>query len=224
MRRSVDPTEPKMPRAAEDGIYNEPCANHGDDSGLPFRQETVGRFTALNNEIRRLYKNPVLTPNEKVLSAEAKAKKLIATLEHDIETQWHLISRKRADLSERAAAALRAPRDEWRAAASEVRSVLRAMSPDQRATFLQSLSGDDERMVQYAVASVPPEMTGVALEAHKRMRDVLLALHDPRLLSEPKDLEDRARHLKTLEQNVPLMARELVDFDRAAALRSLTEG
>ncbi|MEG3182497.1 hypothetical protein [Novilysobacter erysipheiresistens] len=226
MERRERAKAPKLPRPASDGIYNEPFANYGEDSGLLFRQETVAKFTALNNEVTKLYKNPVLTSNEKVLSAETKVKKLVAAVEQDIQEQWHLIGRKRTDISGRMANALRAPREDWRASALEVRSVLRGMSHDERNAFLRSMSGDagdDAMLIKYAVASVPPELSGVPFETHKDMRDLLLALNDPKLLTEPKDLEERTQRLKALEQNVPLMARELVDLDRAAALRSLTE-
>jgi hypothetical protein len=214
---------PKLAPLPDPAVYNEAFANHGDDSGREFREETVKRFTALNAALAKLHKNPVLTPNEKLLSAEAEVKKRVATIEEDIETQRYLIASKRADLAARTAQALRAPREDWRAAAGEVRSVLRGMPHGERAAFLKSLSGDDAMLVQYAIASVPRELSGVPYETHKTMRDVLLALHDPKLLKEPQDLEDRERHLNKLERGVALAAEELVDFDKAAALRSLIE-
>lgn len=215
---------PKPPTLIDPSAYNEACANHGDDSGAPFRKMVTDRLTDANRNVAKLHKNPILSANEKLLTAETEVKKLADSIASDIDAQRYIIATKRTDLANRTADALRAPREDWRAAAGEVRQVLRAMTDGERTSFLQSLSGDDALMVNYAVASVPPALSGVAVHMHKSMRDTLFGLRDPVLLTEPQDLEDRERHLNTLEKGVAWAISELVDFDKAAALRSLMGG
>lgn len=214
---------PKPPTLPDPATFNEACANHGDDSGAPFRKLVAERLTGLTQNLAKLHKNPILTANEKLLSAEAEVKKHAESIGADIEAQRYIIATRRNDLANRTANALHAPRDDWRAAAGEVRQVLRGMTYAERASFFDSLTGDDAMLVKYAVASVPAALSGVAFETHKAMRDTIFGLRDPGLLTEPKDVEDRERHLNTLEQGVAWAINELVDFDKAAALRSLME-
>ncbi|TYT27257.1 hypothetical protein FZO89_13890 [Luteimonas viscosa] len=215
---------PKPPLITDPSAYNEAFANHGDDSGRPFRQLVTDRVAGANENVAKLHKNPILTANEKLLSAETEVRKLDDSIAADIEAQRYILATKRAELDRRTANAFHAPREDWRAAAGEVRAVLRGMSYDERATFLKSLTGDDAMLVTYAVASVPAQLSGVAPETHANMRNLLLGLRDPGLLTESQDFADRERHLNTLEKGVAGAIRELVDFDKAAALRSLMGG
>ena len=211
------------PRAPlpDSAVYNERFANHGDDSGAEFRRETVGRFKAMHDGLSRLHRNPILNANEKLLSAEAEVKKLHKVITDDVDAQRYLIQRKRDDVAARIDRALSPPRAEWIAQGAEVRAVMRAMTDDQQAAFLDSLQGSDKLLVQYAVAGVPPALSAVAFGVHRAMRNELLERADPSLLTEPKDITERERHLNTLEEGVARSIAELVDFDKAAALRSL---
>ena len=215
--------EAQAPRVTlvDPSVYNERTANYGDDSGAPFRRETKERLTALNNGLRQLHRNPILSPNEKLLSAAAEVEKHGKVITDDIEAQRYLIQRKRDDLAARIARALTPPDTSWLAQGVEIRSVIRTMTDEQQAAFLDSLQGSDALLVQYAVAGVPPALSGVAFGVHKAMRDGLLERADPSLLNEPKDIAARESHLNTLEEGVARSIAELVDFDKAAALRSL---
>lgn len=218
-RRERAPAPQRLPDPA---VYAERAADHGDDSGREFRTELRQRLTDLNSAVARIHANPILTGSEKVLSVAADVEARAKVIRADFDSQRYLLARKQAELDEAIDRALRPTRSDWEATGAELRSVLRAMDDDARFAFLDSVQGTrDELMVQFAIAGVPPAMSGVSFGVHKQMRDGLLERHDPTLLERPKDLAARAALLKVAEEGFERSIAELVDFDKAAALRQL---
>lgn len=218
-RRENAPAPQRLPDTT---VYGERCAVHGDDTGREFRQELAGRLTSLNDAVRRIHANPILTGNEKVLSVAADVEARAKVIQSDFDSQRYLIGRKQAELADAIDNALRPPRSEWYAMGAELRSVMRGMDENARHAFLESVKGTrDELMAQYAVAGVPPALSGVSLGTHKQMHDGLLERNDPTLLTRPKDLKRRAELLSVCEEGFQRSIAEMVDFDKAAALRQL---
>ena len=96
------------------------------------------------------------------------------------------------------------------------------MGENERHAFLESVKGTrDELLAQYAIAGVPPALSGVSFGLHKQMHDGLLERQDPTLLTRPKDLKRRAELLAVCEEGFQRSIAEMVDFDKAAALKQL---
>jgi hypothetical protein len=218
-RRENAPAPPSLP---DPNVYAERVADHGEDSGRDFRKELRQKLVNTNTAVGRVHANPVLTESEKLLSVAADVEAIAKVIRADFDTQQYLIGRKQAELDEAIDRALRPTRSDWEAKGAELRSVLRTMDEDARFAFIDSVKGTrDELLVQFAIGAVPPAMSGVSLGVHKQIRDGLLERHDPTLLERPKDLAARAALLKVAAEGFERSIAELVDFDKAAALRQL---
>ena len=116
-------------------------------------------------------------------------------------------------------------RGQWYGLATEYRAALLDMSGDQRDAFLERLQGTrDMPLLRYAIASVPPELSGVSFGVHRNMQDTLIALKDPKLLSRPGDLKKRRAALAIAVDGIRRTAAELVNTEQAAALKALLGG
>lgn len=222
MPRTAPPQEASAPNLPPPAVYGERCALVGEDTGRPFREETAKALTELRNGVERFHKNPMLTEQQKLLSVADRVEEHAKRIRDDLDTQEHLLDRQRAELNEAINSALRAPHPDWDAKAAELRGVLRGLTDDQRFAFLDAVKGTrDEDFVRFAIASVVPAMSGFSFGVHRQMRDTVLALKDPSLLTRPTDLKRRAERLKRCRDGVERSIAELVDFDRVAALRQL---
>lgn len=223
-RRAERRHRPAAEPLPDPAVYGERCADHGDDSGREFRTETAQRLAATHDAVSRIHRNPILTGAEKLLSVAADVEKRAKVIAVDFDTQRYLIANKQAELTEAIDRALQAPRSDWEPKAAELRAVLRGMDDRQRFAFLDAVKGTrEERLVEFAIASVPAVMSGLSFGIHKQMRDAVLERHDPTLLTRPKDLAQRAKLLEVAEQGFKQSIAELVDFDKANALRSLVD-
>lgn len=219
MPQNTQTTE--LPTAA---LIAERAADHGDDSGRPYRTELAGRLNALVEAVRRVHKNPILRNTEKLLNIDAEVKAKAKLIAADFDGQRYIIERRQAEINDGIDAALRAPRTDWEPKAAELRSILRGMSYGERNAFLESVQGtQDGALLEYAVASVVPVMSGYSFETHKKMRDAMIARKNPDLLEHPKDLARRAVLLDQAEDGFRRTIAELVDSDQAEALRELID-
>ena len=78
--------------------------------------------------------------------------------------------------------------------------------------------------VRFAIASVPPELSGVGFGIHKQMFDTALVIKDPSLLTRPADLKKRRAALAVAVDGIKRTAQELVNPEQVAALKALTGG
>lgn len=220
-RRNAVPQRPAPPDRA---LIGERLHDHGDDSGRKARTQMADALADVAKQIGVLRRNPTMNAAQVELAAADMVRQRIARLEDQVAGEREIVANRRAEVAAGIAAALRAPRPEWVAAATEIRTVLRDMSADEQELFLDSLKGDDALMVQYAVAGVHPALSRVSVGIHKAMRDALIERHDPELLNKPADLDARAAALDVVEDGIRRTAAELVDFEQADALRALASG
>lgn len=226
VRRAMESANSPPPRkpVPDRALIGERCHDHGEDSGRKPRTQIADSLADVAKQVGILRRNPTQNAAQIEIAAADMVKQRVDRLLDQVEAERMIVANRRAEIAAGTAAALRAPRPEWQAAAPEIRAVLREMSADEQELFLDSLQGDDALMVQYAVAGVHPALSRVSFGVHKAMRDALIERHDPELLKKPADIDAREAALDVVEDGIRRTAAELVDFDQAAALRALASG
>jgi len=219
---ALTPPRPPLPTRA---LIGERLADHGDDSGREFRTKAADGLADLCRQIGTIRKNPTLNAAQIELAVADVVRGRVDRLLAECEEQGKVI-----DVAERAVeqsidAALSPPRPEWHALATEYRAALLGMDDDQREAFIDRLQGArDMALLRFAIASVPPELSGVSFGIHRDQLNTLLALKDPMLLTRPKDLVKRRAALATAKDGIQRTAAELVDLEQADAIRALSGG
>jgi hypothetical protein len=218
---NVAPVRPPLPDRA---LIGERLADRDDDTGRKARTQMADALADVVKQVAILRRNPTMNAAQIEIAAADMVRARIDRLQDQLEGERAIVASRSKELATAMAAALRPPRTDWQAMGAEVRAVLRGMSDDEQELFLESLAGDDALMVQYAVAGVPPALSGVPYGVHKAMRDGLIERHNPELLTQPKDLAQRGAMLDVVEDGIRRTAAELVDFEQADALKALAGG
>lgn len=221
-RAMAPPPAPPLPDRA---LIGERLADHGDDTGRDARTKLADSLADLCKQIGTIRRNPTLNAAQIELSVADTVRGRVDRLLAECEEQGKVIDTLQRGVDAGIESALTPPRPEWHALGAEYRALLRSMTPDERAEFIERMQGTRHMMpLMYAVASVPAELSGASHEAHRRMHDTLLALKDPELLTRPGDLRKRRAALVTAEEGIRRTRAELVDEERVAALRALAGG
>jgi hypothetical protein len=165
--------------------------------------------------------NPTLNSAQKLLGIDDAVQREINALLAKCDDEEVAIDTFQRTVDAGIDAALTPPRPEWHALGAEYRAVMRSMTPDERADFVDRLEGTrDAAPLRYAIGSVPPELSGASHETHRKAVDILLALKDPALLTRPADLQKRRAALAVARDGIARTGAELVDGDAAAMLRA----
>jgi hypothetical protein len=214
-----------LPPLPDRALIGERLADHGTDSGREARTKMADALADLCKQVSIIRKNPTMNAAQIDLDVADMVRGRIDRLSGECEEQGKVIDAGQRAVEAGIDAALTPPRPEWYALGAEYRAVMRAMTDDQRADFVERMEGTREMdALRYAIASVPTELSGIAHGTHRKMRDTLLALSDPALLSRPADLKKRRAALATAMDGIRRTAGELVDFDQADAIKALAGG
>jgi hypothetical protein len=216
------PPRPPLPDRA---LIGERLADHGDDSGRQARTKMADGLDTLCKQVSIIRKNPTLNGAQIELSVADMVRGNVDHLLSECDEQAKLIELAQRAVEDGIEAALTPPRSEWHALGAEYRAVLRAMKPEQRTPFVNRMEGTRHMAaLRYAIAGVPPELSGISLETHYKLLNTLLALKDPTLLTRPNDLVKRRAALATAVDGIRRTAAELVDFEKADAIKALAGG
>jgi hypothetical protein len=121
--------------------------------------------------------------------------------------------------AERVANALRAPNPDE---AREIRTLLRSLPENERYDVINRAQGtDDDLSFLFAIAGAPAALSGLSPGKVMEARNIVLGLKDPELLSLPDALARESALLDKCEEGFNRTIAELVDFDKADALRQL---
>ena len=202
----------------------ERLADHGDDSGREARKKLADELHEVVTQVRRIRANPTLNAAEIEPTVADAVRSRVDRLLAECEEQGRVIDTMEQTVEQAIDDALRPERVEWVGLATEFRAALLDMTDEQRAAFVQRLEGTRHMpLLRYAVASVPPELSGVSLGMHHQIYTTQLAIKDPTLLHRPQDLKLRRAALEKTKDGIRRTAAELVDMEQADALRALTE-
>lgn len=214
---------PKRPPLPDRATLGERLAAHGDDSGAAFRKKAADDLHAVTASIDKLRRNPTLNAAQVELAVADAVRGRTDRLLAECEEQVKLIDAAELEVERGIDAALSAPRPEWNRLAEEYRAAMLDMTEEQRADFLQRIEGTRYApLLRFAIASVPPELSGASFAVHKQITDTLIAVKDPDLLTRPADLRKRRAALAQTIEGIQTTAAELADFDKADAIKELT--
>jgi len=214
---AVSPPPPPLPDRATIG---ERCAAHVG----PFNKKVADDLHAVTASIDKLRRNPTLNAAQVELAVADTVKGRVDRLKAECEDEAARIDAAEREVERGIDEALSPARPEWYALGAEYRAALLDMTPDERWDFVERM--DTTRyadLLRFAIASVPPELSGVSLTQHKQTVDLLLAIKDPTLLSRPADLRKRRAALEKMMDGIERTAAELADFEKADAIRELTK-
>lgn len=227
IRRAVEaatapPPVPQLPDAA---LIAERLAVNGKDRGAETRKKLAEELSGLVARVGQMHKNPTLSASQKLLGIDGFVQSHVGALLAKCDEEEAVIDTLQRSVDAGIDAALTPPRTEWHALGAEYRAVMRGMTADERADFVERVEGTrDAAALRYAIGSVPPELSGVSFGIHKKMVDTLLALKDPELLTRPADLKKRRAALEVARDGIKRTGAELVDGEAASILRALVPG
>lgn len=214
--------EAQPPPIPDRALLQERLAVHGNDSGREFRNGLLDESDKLCRYVERVRANPTKNSAQLLLEIDEAVKSNADGLLAKCGQERDAIAREEQAVDLGMELALRSPNPTLD---SEYRAVLRGMTNEERAAFVKRVEKTpDAAALRYAIGSVPPELSGVSFGLHRGMRDTLLALKDPSLLTRPADLAKRKAAVIHAEDGIRRTVAELTDSDRADAIRKLTEG
>lgn len=223
VQRALAPApRPELPSRE---VIGERLADHGKDSGREARKQWADDLDQLVSHVQALRRNPAMNAAQVELAVAGDVEARIARLLGDCDAQAALIASAERDVEKGIDDALGAKRPEWHALAAEYRAALLDMTGDERDAFIERVQGTrDADLLRFAIASVPPELSGVGFGIHARMFETALVIKDPSLLTRPADLKKRRAALAVAVDGIKRTAEELVNPEQVAALRALTGG
>lgn len=224
LTRLLQGAQPPAPRAPlpDRAHIGERLADHGNDSGREARKKLADDLHQLVTQVESLRRNPAMNAAQIELAVAGNVEARIARLLDECDGQAALIASAEHDVEQGIDAALTPPRPEWHSLATEFRAVTSDMDDERRAAFIERCQGTRHAdLLRFAIASVPPELSGVSFGIHKQMYDTTLAIKDPSLLTRPADLKKRRAALAVAVDGIKRTEAELVDMNQAAALRAL---
>jgi hypothetical protein len=218
---ALSPSPPPLPDRATLG---ERLAAHGSDSGVEFRVKVADDLHAVTASIDKLRRNPTLNAAQQELAVADAVKGRVDRLRAEGDDEAKRIDAAEHEVEQGIEDALSAQRPEWHQLAAEYRAAMLDMTDAQRFDFVERhKTGRVAPLLRFAIASVPPELSGVSLTQHKQTVDMLLAIKNPTLLSRPADLRKRRAALEKMMEGIERTAAELADFDNADIIRELTK-
>jgi hypothetical protein len=206
-------------------LIDERLAVHLKDSGSEARSKWAADLKDVIKQVGGVRKNPTQNAAQIEMAVADAVRDRVDRLLAECEEQGKVIDTMERTVEQGIDAALCPPRPEWYGLATEYRAALLDMTDEQRDAFIDRVQGTrDAPLLRFAIASVPPELSGVSFGVHKAQLDTLLALKDPALLTRPKDLVKRRAALAVAKDGIQRTAAELADFDKADAIRALAGG
>jgi hypothetical protein len=218
-RAVAPPVRAPLPNRA---LIGERLADHGNDSGREARSKLADDLAQLCAHVEKLRKNPTQNAAQIELAVAADVEARLTRLQEACDEQSKVIDTMEATVEREIDAAFTPSRPEWYGLATEYRAAMLDMTGDERDAFIERCQGTRHGdLLRFAIASVPPELSGVSFGIHRQMYDVTLAIKNPELLHRPADLKKRRAALAVAVDGIKRTAAELVDMDQAAALRAL---
>lgn len=213
------------PPVPDDALLSERFAVDRKDSGADGRKKWRDDMSRLCSQVDRKRRNPTLNAGQILLEVDEAVRSQIDGLLAACDEEEAVIDTLQRGVDAGIDAALTPPRPEWHALGAEYRAVMRAMTDDQRADFVERVERTrDAEVLRYAIGCVPPELSGISAGVHKHTVDTLLGLKDPSLLSRPGDLKRRRAALAVARDGIKRTAADLVDTEAASTLRALVSG
>lgn len=227
IKRAVAKVTAPAPRTPlpDEAVIGERLAVHGKDSGVEARARMAKDLQDVVKQVSALRRNPTMNAAQIELAVADSVQARVDRLLAECEEQAKVTDTMEREVERGIEEAFNPPRPEWHASATEYRNALLDMDDEQRLDFIERLQGTRHAaLLRFAIASVPPELSGVSAGVHRNMYDTTLALKDPALLSRPGDLRKRRAALVTAAEGIRRTAAELMDKESADALRALVTG
>lgn len=197
---------------------------HGKDSGVEFRTKLADDFHTVTTTVDKLRRNPTRNAAQIELDVADTVRGRVDRLKAECDDEGKRIDDAESELERTIDDVFRAPRSDWSPLGAELRATLLDMNDEQRLDFIERLQSTRHgALLRFAIASVPPELSGVSLSTHKQMEETMLVIRDPDLLTRPADLRKRRAALKVTVEGIDRTAAELADFDAADAIKELTK-
>lgn len=197
---------------------------HGEDSGAEVRVKWADDLHAVTASIDKLRKNPTLNAAQVELAVADTVRGRVDRLLAECEDEAKRIDAAEHEVEQGIDSALSPARPEWYRQAEEYRAAMLDMGEEQRWDFVERLEGTRyAALLRYAIASVPPELSGVSPSLHRDAVDMLIAIKDPDLLTRPADLRKRRAALAVAIEGIRTTAADLADFEKADAIKALSQ-
>jgi len=194
--------------------------------GQDFRADIAKSTEGLADAVTRALRNPALgNEAQQAMHVAALATQRQNEILARTDVRREAVAKQRATVAAQVAAAYQ-PRDPVHAAqAAEIRTMLRGMTDAERDRVLNAAKETgDYPALMYSITSAPSALSGVSPGQHHEMRRVALAVANPELLTLPEDIDQELKLLDECEEGVRTTIAELVDFNKADALRQLMDG
>ncbi len=197
---------------------------HGDDSGAAVRDKWADDLSSVTSSIDKVRKNPTLNAAQVEVAVADIVQGRVNRLLAECDDETLRIDAAEREVEQGIDTALSPARPEWYALGAEYRAALLDMTSDERWDFVKSMEGTRYApLLRYAIASVPPELSGVSPTQHTEAVTTLLAIKDPDLLTRPADLRKRRAALAKAVEGIQTTAAELADFEKADAIKALAQ-
>lgn len=222
--RRATQAEPQRPPLPDRATIGERLHAHGQDPGAEVRKRMADDLHAVTASVDKLRRNPTLNAAQVELAVAEAVRGRVERLRAECEDESKRIDAAEREVEQAIDDAFTPSRPEWHGLATEFRAVLSDMDPDKRFDFIKRMDGTRHAaLLRFAIASVPPELSGAPLSLHKQMVDTTIAIKDPTLLTRPKELRTQRAALARAVEGIERTAAELADFDKADAIKELTK-
>jgi hypothetical protein len=206
-------------------VFKERCQAHGDDPSRAFRDDTAKSLEEMHNALSTMRRNPTRNAAQIEIDAADMVRKQATDRHVLFDVKRNGLLQRQEAIQNEVEATMQPPRAAWAALAPELRTMLRGMPEAERYRLLNAAQGTDDYLpLLYAVAGAPCALSGVAAGKHAEMRNTVLGLRNPKLLSQPAQLKRELVLLDKCEQGFQRSIAEFVDFARADALKQLATG
>jgi hypothetical protein len=178
----------------------------------------------VQDRLEKIRGNPTINPFAAEIQAAEHAEKILNSNLEKIDEVSQSLQRQLGHM-QREAESLMVPEDpHTRSLLPEARATLLSMPAAQRDKLLQDRQHADYPLLMHAVASAPAWMSGADEGQRITVRNTILGLRRPALLSRPAEYQRELEYLAKAREGFIRTFNELVDFKSAAAMRGLAGG
>lgn len=218
-----------------EGVFKERCADYDAEPGVSpedprlrasrERRGAVAKIASkLQGNILQTRRNPTMNGAEKEIIAADAGKQALEEQSTVLDADIAAMEKWASDMENEVRGLLQPPDPVTKDLAPEIRAYLRGLSDAQRDDLLSKKQSDDYPTLMYAVASAPAWMSGVAEGQKMGIKDTIIALRRPQLLSLPRQCAKEIALLKKCREGFADCINDMVDFDTATALKELAGG
>ena len=175
----------------------------------------------VQEHLEKVRRNVTINPFAAEIQGADHAEKILKANVDKIDEVAQSLQRQ-LGVIEREAESLMLPEDPHaRSLLPEARARLLSMPAAQRDKLLQDQKHANYPLLMYAVASAPAWMSGADEGQRITVRNTILGLRRPALLTRPAEYQRELEYLAKAREGFIRTFNELVDFQGAAAMRSL---